>query len=92
MDKLKQFTIKNTLYDIDEKYFEQLLIQLDEYLCERYQDEDIISPLELMSQIAYIKDLTLHQKMYFSLWIGMNNKNLKYEELILQCLNKNHTD
>lgn len=82
------FTIKDTLYDIDEVYFEELMVQLGEYLCERYNEIDVVSPLELMSQIAYVNDLSIQQKMYLGYFLGAHSNNLDYEGLILQCLNK----
>ena len=84
----KPFTIKGTPYDIDEVYFEHLMVQLGKYLCKRYHEVDIVSPLELMSQIAYINDLTVQQKMFASFWIGLYMKDMVYEGLILQCLDK----
>lgn len=91
-EEAKPFTIKGTPYDIDEVYFEHLMVQLGEFLCERYKKVDIVSPLELLSQVAYINDLTVQQKMFFGLWCGLYMKDMKYEELILQCLNKTLDD
>ena len=81
-----QCTIKGTPCDIDEVYFERIMQQLGSYLCERYKHVDVVTPLEVMSQIAYINDLTIHAKMYFSFWLGVHSKDLEYEKFILQCL------
>jgi len=80
-------TIKGTVYDIDEVYFEHIMRQLGEFLCERYKHVDVVSPLEVMSQIAYIDDLTIHAKMYMAFWIGKHSENLEYEGYILACMN-----
>ena len=80
------FTIKDTAYDVDEVYFVQIMKDLGKYLCERYNEVDVVSPLELMSQIAYVNDLSVHQKMYMAYFIGTHSNNLDYEGLILQCM------
>lgn len=86
-----QFTIKGTPYDIDEVYFEQIMKQLGHYLCEQYKHKDVVTPLEVMSQVAYIQDLTVQQKMYAAYFIGQHSENLDYEGYILSCINK-HDD
>jgi hypothetical protein len=84
----KTFTIEGTPYNIDPVYFEELMTKLGNYLCDRYNEVDIVDPLELMSQIAYIEDLTVQQKMYFSYFIGAYSENLEYEQIILNCMNR----
>ena len=84
----KPFTIKGTLYDIDEVYFEHLMVQSGEYLCKRYHEVDLVSPLELLTQIAYTHDLYLQQQLYIAYWLGLHSKDMEYERLILQCLDK----
>jgi hypothetical protein len=81
-------TIKGTPYDIDEVYFEKIMQDLGHFLCKRYNKVDVVSPLEVMSQVAYINDLTIQQKMFFSFWIGTHLKDHDYEGYILQCLKK----
>ena len=81
-------SIKGTQYDIDEVYFEKIMQGLGHFLCERYNEVDVVSPLEVMSQVAYINDLTIQQKMFFSFWIGTHLKDHDYEGYILQCLKK----
>lgn len=81
-------TIKGTPYDIDEVYFEKIMQGLGHFLCERYNKVDVVSPLEVMSQVAYINDLTIQQKMYMAYFIGAHSKDLDYEGYILQCLKK----
>lgn len=83
-----KFSIKNTEYDIDEKYFEEIMVNLGMYLAERYTEVDWVSPLELMSEIAYINDLTIQQKMMIGFWIGRHFNDFEYEDLILQAMNK----
>jgi hypothetical protein len=83
----KTFTIKGTPYDIDEVYFKELMTMLGEYLCKRYRVVDIVDPLELMSQVAYIGDLSVNQKMYLSYFLGSHSDNLEYEEIILSLMN-----
>ena len=81
-------TIKGTPYDIDEVYFEKIMQGLGHFLCERYNEVDVVSPLEVMSQVAYINDLTIQQKMYLSYFLGAHSKDLDYEGYILACLKK----
>lgn len=81
-------TIKGTPYEIDEVYFEKIMVDLGHFLCEQYQHKEVVSPLEVMSQIAYINDLTIQQKMYFSFWIALHIHDHDYEGYILACLNK----
>ena len=81
-------SIKGTPYDIDEVYFEKIMQDLGHFLCKRYNEVDVVSPLEVMSQVAYIADLTIQQKMFFSFWIGTHLKDHDYEGYILQCLKK----
>lgn len=81
-------TIKGTPYDIDEVYFEHIMQQLGSFLCHEYQHKDIVTPLEVMSQIAYINDLTIQQKMYMAYFIGSHSENLDYEGYILACMEK----
>ncbi|HOJ97102.1 MAG TPA: hypothetical protein PK024_09750 [Methanospirillum sp.] len=83
-------TIKNTVYDIEEAYFEEILKNLGLFLSKKYRYCDVVSPLDVMSQIAYIKDLTVQQKMYFAFWIGKNSENYAYEEYILAILNEDN--
>lgn len=81
-------TIKNTPYYIDEVYFERIMKDLGHYLCERYKHTDVVTPLEVMSQIAYINDLTIQQKMFAAYFIGKHSENLDYEGYILACMDK----
>ena len=84
----KTFTIKGTPYEIDEIYFNKLMTTLGRFLCKRYHTVDIVDPLELMSQIVYIEDLTVQQKMYLSFFLGSHSDNLEYEEIILSLMNE----
>ncbi|MFA5760297.1 MAG: hypothetical protein WC877_00815 [Dehalococcoidales bacterium] len=88
----KIFTIKGTPYDIDEVYFNKLMVMLGKFLCKRYHTVDVVDPLELMSQIAYIEDLTIQQKMYLSYFLGCYSNNLEYEEIILNLMNLMNED
>ena len=81
-------SIKGTPYDIDEVYFEKIMRDLGHFLCKRYNEVDVVSPLEVMSQVAYIADLTIQQKMYLSYFLGAHSKDLDYEGYILACLKK----
>ena len=81
-------TIKGTPYEIEHSYFVKIMQDLGEYLCKRYHEVDVVSPLELMSQIAYIDDLTIQQKMGLTYWIARRSENNEYEDYILACLDK----
>ena len=78
-------SIKGTPFDVDEDYFERIMQDLGLFLCKRYHETDCVSPLEVLSQIAYVQDLTIQQKMWFAFFIGRHED---YEGLILQCLEK----
>jgi len=79
-------TIKGTPYDIDEKYFVKIMRDLGRFLCKRYRSVDLVSPLEVMSQVAYIRDLTIQQKMYIAYFMGSHSDNMDYEGYILACM------
>jgi len=74
-------------YHIDDEYFKDLMIDLGMFIANKYEHDELVSPIELMSKIAYIQDLTITQKMYFGFWLGLHYENLEYEEYILQCMN-----
>lgn len=78
---------KDSPFYIDEKYFEEIMIDLGLYIAKKYTNGYEVEVDELMSKIAYVNDLTIHQKMSFALFFGKYLKNKQYEEYILACLN-----
>jgi hypothetical protein len=76
---------KNSPYYIDEKYFEEIMVDLGSYITKKYSSGYEVEVDELMSKIAYINDLTIQQKMSFALFFGKYLQNKQYEEFILSC-------
>ncbi len=88
---MKEITNQKTTipdnYHIDDEYFKDLMVDLGMYIAQKYEKDELVSPIELMSQIAYISDLTVTQKMYFGFWLGLHYEDQSYEEFILKCMN-----
>ena len=78
---------KNSPFYIDENYFEEIMIDLGQYITSKYSGGYEVEVDELMSKIAYISDLTIQQKMSLALFFGKYLKNKQYEEYILACMN-----
>lgn len=75
-------------YYVDEAYFEEILKNLGLFLVEKYQNGHEVGVDEILSQITYISDLTVQQKMSFALFFGKHLKNNEYEEYILAVMNQ----
>jgi hypothetical protein len=88
LNQTDSYTIsKNSPFYIDEQYLEQILVTLGLYIAKKYESGYEVGVEELMSNIAYINDLTIHQKMSFALFFGKYIQNKQYEDLILASMN-----
>lgn len=83
-----QQIITSELYKLSEDYFKEIMIDLGYYLMKRYHVVDDVPITELFSQIIYINDLTIHQKVYLCAWLAKNQD--EYEGIILRYLNEKY--
>jgi hypothetical protein len=87
LNQTDSYTIsKNSPFYIDERYFEEIMVTLGLYISEKYKKGHEVGVEELLSNIAYIQDLTIHQKMSFALFFGKYIQDKQYEELILASM------
>lgn len=80
---------KKSPYYVEESYFEEIMINLGVYIAKKYENGINTGVDELLSEIAYLNDLTVQQKMSFALFFGKHLKNKEYENYILSCMNQN---
>lgn len=79
--------ISEPSYKIDDKYFKEIMIDLGMFIAKNYEKDIETTPAMLMSQIAYIGDISVQQKLYISYWLGLHYKNDEYRDWILTFMN-----
>lgn len=79
---------KDSPYYVEESYFIELMIELGVYIADKYEHGTETGVDELLSRIAYHKDLTIQQKMSLALFLGKHLQNKEYEKFILACMNQ----